>query len=95
METPETRASASGGITDSKSYPEMPYNCHVKENESISLSSGALLYTSTDISLPGKNGFDLVIQREYDSSMSDSRTIIRGNIGTIANDFIKDRYGLG
>ncbi|WP_101909222.1 RHS repeat domain-containing protein [Marasmitruncus massiliensis] len=53
-----------------RKYEEAPYHYDYKQNETVSLNSGALQLSYPDIVLPGKNGFDLVVERVYDSSAS-------------------------
>ena len=53
-----------------RKYEEAPYHYDYKQNETVSLNSGALQLSYSDIVLPGKNGFDLVVERVYDSSAS-------------------------
>lgn len=55
-----------------KKYVEAPYHYDYKQNETVSLNSGALQLSYKDIVLPGKNGFDLVVERVYDSSAAGS-----------------------
>ena len=45
-----------------------PFRYDFQQNEDISLNSGALEYFATDFVLPGKNGFDLVVKRTYNST---------------------------
>ncbi|MCL1873222.1 MAG: DUF6531 domain-containing protein, partial [Clostridiales bacterium] len=45
-----------------------PFLYQYDQNESVNLNTGALNVTMTDLTLPGKNGLDLVISRTYDSS---------------------------
>ena len=42
-------------------------------NENIMTAEGALAYSATDLTLPGKGGFDLVLQRRYNSNDDDDR----------------------
>lgn len=44
-----------------------PYASRNDERESVALNSGALIYQTEDYVLPGVNGLDLVIGRQYDS----------------------------
>lgn len=55
-------------VSDDKQYPDAPYSVKNSGQESVSVSNGGLSYTSKDLALPGKNGFDLVITRQYDSN---------------------------
>ena len=49
-------------------YPDAPYRYNDEQNENILLNSGHLQHTVTDFVLPGRDGFDLVIKRSYDSA---------------------------
>ena len=75
-ESPKATLLASNGISrppereDPKNYIEAPFSYQYSEEESVILNAGALQLTKTDLILPGKNGFDLVIKRRYDSSTS-------------------------
>ena len=102
--SPMAAAAGSGPeFTDPKSFPEAPYVCKVADNESVSLGSGSLQYTVTDFVLPGKNGFDLNITRQYDSSTSNTTDpdafIDLGPPSFVtvsrANDHNLRQYGLG
>lgn len=45
-----------------------PYGSYLQDNaESVSTQSGSLSVTATDLKLPGRNGFDLIIKRLFDS----------------------------
>ncbi len=49
-------------------FANPPYSYQNSVNEKVALGSGALVYENTDYVLPGRNGFDLVITRRYNSS---------------------------
>ena len=51
-----------------RDFINAPFLYQYDQGESISLNTGALSITVTDLILPGKNGLDLVISRSYDSS---------------------------
>lgn len=51
----------------------------LNNQESVNPSSGHLNITAADLILPGRNGFDLVIQRIYDSGYAKNEQIIDGN----------------
>ena len=52
---------------DPKKYMEAPFSYSMANNESVNLANGSLSYRTTDFILPGKNGFDLVISRVYNT----------------------------
>jgi RHS repeat-associated protein len=57
-----------------------PFQSYFKENvESVSPSSGSLTVTATDLRLPGRNGFDLVLKRIYDSAAAEQEKIYENN----------------
>lgn len=51
-------------------FGDAPYSFMNMGEESINLNSGALNIYSTDLSLPGRNGFDFTLSRFYDGSTS-------------------------
>jgi len=53
---------------------------HSGEAETIDPLTGSLSYSERDLTLPGKNGFDFVLGRNYNSSM--------GNFATKQSDFM-------
>ncbi|WRS27292.1 RHS repeat-associated core domain-containing protein [Oscillospiraceae bacterium MB08-C2-2] len=57
-----------GDVTPLKNYPDAPFSYSSAENESASMGTGAFQLTATDFILPGKNGLDLVMTRQYNSS---------------------------
>ncbi len=57
-----------------------PFQSYFRDNvESISPSSGGLSVSATDLKLPGRSGFDLVIKRTYDSGAAQQDRIIAAN----------------
>ena len=58
-------------VFDPKTDLDAPYTVN-RDNESAVLSSGALQYSATDFTLPGKNGLDLVVKRVYNSQTANS-----------------------
>ncbi|EDM99020.1 RHS repeat-associated core domain protein [Pseudoflavonifractor capillosus ATCC 29799] len=46
---------------------DAPYFYDAGDNEKTAMNSGALVYETTDLTLPGVNGLDLVIGRRYNS----------------------------
>ena len=54
-------------IGNPKSYTEAPFRFMRSGSESVILNNGSLQYTETDFVLPGRNGFDLVVSRRYNS----------------------------
>ena len=56
------------------------YNYKQMNNESVNLNTGSLSVQSTDLSLPGKNGFDLNIVTRYDSSEANLYETYSGNV---------------
>ncbi|MBQ7873631.1 MAG: RHS repeat protein, partial [Oscillospiraceae bacterium] len=67
-ETVSTTSTSEEDGTNYSAYVSSPYAYKNNENESISLASGELTYRTTDYVLPGRNGFDLVIGRQFSSS---------------------------
>ena len=55
-----------------------PFRYDFQQNEDISLNSGALEYFATDFVLPGKNGFDLVVKRTYNSTEANINNLTVG-----------------
>ena len=47
-----------------------PYSYDQQGNFDINISNGAYSYTETDLSIPGKNGLDLVLTRQYHSDLA-------------------------
>lgn len=64
-----------------REYVEAPYRIAYKGNETVSLNSGALQLSYTDVHLPGKNGFDLDVVRSYDSTTSGTQYAIPDKTG--------------
>lgn len=60
---------------DPKQYTEAPFKYAHTDNESVSLNSGALIYTVTDFVIPGKNGMDTVIRRKYNSAQANTHDV--------------------
>ena len=52
---------------DPKNFQEAPYSFHMAQNELVVLNNGTLQYSVTDFILPGRNGFDLIMTRRYNS----------------------------
>lgn len=50
------------------------YSYEKRGNFEINLSTGAYSYTETDLSIPGKNGLDLVLTRQFHSEQASTRT---------------------
>ena len=55
------------------------YNYKQMNNESVNLNTGSLTVQSTDLSLPGRNGFDLNIVTRYNSSEANLYETYPGN----------------
>jgi YD repeat-containing protein len=64
---PSPRAAADP-LADWDKYPASPFGFDPDANENVSANTGALYYKEADLTLPGKNGLDLVIGLKYDSS---------------------------
>ncbi|GKH47843.1 hypothetical protein CE91St45_24050 [Oscillospiraceae bacterium] len=64
-----------------REYVEAPYHIAYKGNETVSLNSGALQLSYTDVHLPGLNGFDLDVVRSYDSTASGAQYAIPEKTG--------------
>ncbi|WRS28607.1 RHS repeat-associated core domain-containing protein [Oscillospiraceae bacterium MB08-C2-2] len=60
---------------DPKEYVEAPFQYKRDDCEAISLNSGSLRYSVNDLVIPGKNGFDLVVARQYDSASANIEDI--------------------
>lgn len=56
-------------------------------SESVSPSGGSLSVSATDLLLPGRDGFDLVIKRMYDSTAAEQEKIIGSNTKTPIDTF--------
>lgn len=69
-----------------KSYNEAPFSI-ASGNEDVVLNSGAFQLTYSDLTLPGRNGFDLSLSRQYDSSKSNTE-----DINLYYDDETGDRY---
>ena len=48
--------------------PQAPFAYNHSKKEHLNLSNGGIRYIEDDFTLPGKNGFDLVVKRVYNSS---------------------------
>ncbi len=109
METSESEISPtnSDSGTDTEpnysAYVSSPYVYNNGDNESISLASGELTYRTNDYILPGRNGLDLVIGRQYNSAdatlykitssvtYSPYKLYVKQN----SNEYFNNMYGLG
>lgn len=91
----------SSNYVDPKSYPQAPFAYSMAESENVSLSDGSFVYIFTDIVLPGRNGFDLRIQRRYDSNNANLYEMTpeahTGGVRTAYRDNFHNfrQYGLG
>lgn len=74
---------SSGGVTYA---PEevlgQPYRYAEQGNFNINLNTGSYSYSETDLSIPGKNGLDLVLTRQYHSDRANTKE----NLSVIYND---------
>ena len=52
---------------DPRSFMEAPFSYPMSQNEMVILNNGTLQYSVTDFVLPGRNGFDLIMTRRYNS----------------------------
>lgn len=62
-----TRSLLSSQSEDPTHFQDAPYSYNMSQVETATLNSGTLQYTVTDFSLPGRNGFDFVMTRRYNS----------------------------
>jgi hypothetical protein len=70
------------------------YVPYFKDNvESISPSAGNLTVIATDLKLPGRAGFDLILKRQYDSNAAEQDIIWRLKNGNILAPI--DTFGVG
>ena len=60
------------GWTEEAGFLGAPYLYEVDRSEKVALNSGALVYETEDLVLPGINGLDLVIGRRYNSQSASS-----------------------
>ncbi|MDR2711953.1 MAG: hypothetical protein LBB91_02430 [Clostridiales bacterium] len=67
-EVEEEAPIAAGEEEEAEKLVTAPFAYQYDQNESVSLNTGALSVSVTDLVFPGKNGLDLVIGRTYDSS---------------------------
>ena len=59
---------------DPKNYNDAPFSIEMG-NEDVILNSGAVQLTYNDLVLPGRNGFDLKLTRQYDSSKANTEDV--------------------
>ncbi|WP_368233499.1 RHS repeat-associated core domain-containing protein [Anaerotruncus rubiinfantis] len=59
---------------DPKNYNDAPFSIETG-NEDVILNSGAVQLTYDDLVLPGRNGFDLKLTRQYDSSKANTEDV--------------------
>ncbi len=104
MSVRQTRASNtdSAAFSDIKEYPEDPFSYAESSHIDVQLSSGNIQYDVTDFVLPGRDGFDVVIARKYDSGSAnqtdmDPHYSEKGNLrtGSRKNNHNIQIYGLG
>ena len=76
-----------------------PFQLYFQNNvEQVSTSGGNLAVSATDLKLAGRDGFDLVIQRIYDSSAAQQEKLIAANTKVDATTYDKtpvDTFGYG
>ena len=80
-----------------------PYQSYFKDNqEVVGPTSGQLSVTATDLTLPGRNGFDLVLQRIYDGGANQQAVVTSSNVFTdkyssvsLENYYGIDTFGTG
>lgn len=70
----ELQSTGDETLAESQNYIDQllgaPTYYNAADSERISLNSGTLFYTTTDYTLPGVNGLDLVIGRHYNSQQA-------------------------
>jgi RHS repeat-associated protein len=77
------------GVSPSQSYFQ-------NNVESVSPSSGTLTISSTDLKLPGRCGFDLVIKRIYDSNQAINERYMASNVDkSYSSNIPIDMFGCG
>ena len=89
-------------FSDIKQYSESPFS-YIETNEvNVQLNTGNLQYQTTDFVLPGRDGFDVIIARRYDSGCAnledmnpDVNSKNKLKTGTKDNTFYTATYGLG
>ncbi|WP_066456821.1 RHS repeat-associated core domain-containing protein [Anaerotruncus rubiinfantis] len=59
---------------DPKNYNDAPFSIETG-NEDVILNSGAVQLTYDDLVLPGRNGFDLKLTRQYDSAKANTEDV--------------------
>ena len=68
LSTFSTEGSTTNSNVNFKTLPvNTPTNSYINENESVSLTTGAMNFEKTILSLPGRNGLDLDISVKYNS----------------------------
>ena len=64
------------------------------QQENVSPSSGSLTISATDLILPGRDGFDFIIQRLYDSAAAQQEKLLETN-GEDTHKAPIDTFGYG
>ncbi|MFW6678314.1 RHS repeat-associated core domain-containing protein [Lacrimispora sp. AGF001] len=94
-------SSEEDGFTNIKQYPESPFTYFESNRVNVQLNTGNVQYETTDSVLPGRDGFDLIIARRYDSGCANlvdmAPYVINSMLltGSIDNSFYTRTYGLG
>lgn len=94
-------SSEEDGFTNIKQYPESPFTYFESNQVNVQLNTGNVQYETTDFVLPGRDGFDLIIARRYDSGCANlvdmAPYVINSMLltGSIDNSFYTRTYGLG
>ena len=72
-----------------------PFQAYFQNNaESVSPATGSLTINATDLQAPGRGGFDIIIQRTYDSSSAEQEKMIEAN-GEAYRKTPIDTFGCG
>lgn len=83
-------------FTDTKEYQDNPFTYFENSEINVQLASASFRYDVTDFVVPGRNGFDLIIARRYDSGCANildlSTNLLNNNEVTGSKD---NRHNIG
>ena len=66
----DTETGEEANYYEKNSLPQAPFDYDYSKKEHLNLSNGGMRYVEDDFTLPGKNGFDLLVKRVYNSAES-------------------------
>ena len=95
--TAENDSSITSSITPMAASPEHgniisdPFNLKINDNESVCLNTGAAIFRTNILNIPGRNGFDLKLDLSYDSSRADIGLLTR----SIQQHWLQDLFSPG